>query len=194
MVESRVDGTNLEAGLRPQSSAKAVADRLPLTKKTSRQDLRAVLTIHHWTDRAVGLTELRRVARRRIVVFTWLPERFATFWLNNYLPRIDASPTVSVESIAEWLPSTRITVTPVPIPHDCTDGFAGAHWRRPHAYLDAEVRAGISSFAMADAAALQPGLDLLSRDLTTGKWYSDNAHLLHLEVLDLGYVITTVQW
>jgi len=33
---------------------------------------------------------------------------------------------------------------------------------------------------MADAAALQPGLDLLSRDLTTGKWYFDNVHLLHL--------------
>ena len=28
-------------------------------------------------------------------------------------------------------------VVDVPIPHDCLDGFLGAFWRRPEAYLDA---------------------------------------------------------
>ena len=36
---------------------------------------------------------------------------------------------------------------PVPIPHDCVDGLLGAYWRRPEAYLNAEIRSGISSFA-----------------------------------------------
>jgi hypothetical protein len=38
------------------------------------------------------------------------------------------------------------------IPHDCADGFYGAFWRRPAAYLDPSIRAGISVFA-----ALDPG-------------------------------------
>ena len=40
-----------------------------------------------------------------------------------------------------------IEVHPLPIPHDCTDGFLGAYWRRPHAYLDPAVRGAISSFS-----------------------------------------------
>jgi hypothetical protein len=35
----------------------------------------------------------------------------------------------------------------VPIPHDCIDGFHGAFWRRPEAYLDPRVRSGISTYA-----------------------------------------------
>jgi hypothetical protein len=30
----------------------------------------------------------------------------------------------------------------VPIPADCVDGFTGAFWRRPHAYLDPSVIGG----------------------------------------------------
>src|SRR5262247_1316455 len=33
----------------------------------------AVLTVHHWPDRARGLDELARVARERVVVVTWDP-------------------------------------------------------------------------------------------------------------------------
>jgi hypothetical protein len=32
----------------------------------------------------------------------------------------------------------------VPIAHDCIDGYYGAFWRHPSAYLDLSVRAGIS--------------------------------------------------
>ena len=51
MVESRVDGPNIEARLLSEGSAEAVADRLPFAQKTSRQDvatwvLRAVLNQH----------------------------------------------------------------------------------------------------------------------------------------------------
>ena len=40
--------------------------------------------------------------------------------------------------------AAAVRVEPVPIPHDCTDGFLHAFWRRPHAYLDPVVRANIS--------------------------------------------------
>src|SRR3989442_12812213 len=41
----------------------------------------------------------------------------------------------------------RVDVHTLPIPHDCVDGFLGAYWRRPHAYLDASVRGAISTFS-----------------------------------------------
>ena len=37
----------------------------------------AALTVHHWRDRAAGLTELRRVARQRVVILPALLVLFA---------------------------------------------------------------------------------------------------------------------
>ncbi len=77
----------------------------------------------------------------------------------------------------------------MPIPHDCVDGFGAAHWRRPEAYLDPDVRAGISFFARASAEDLQPDLDRLADDLRTGRWHADHADLLGLDSLDVGYCL-----
>ena len=77
----------------------------------------------------------------------------------------------------------------MPIPHDCVDGFGAAYWRRPEAYLDPSIRAGISFFARATEDELRPGLDRLADDLRTGRWYSANAYLLNLESLDVGYCL-----
>jgi hypothetical protein len=62
-----------------------------------------------------------------------------------------------------------------------------AYWRRPAAYLDAEVRAGISVFSLLPPEQVEEGLARLSADLHTGEWYRRNAALLGLEELDLGY-------
>lgn len=75
-------------------------------------------------------------------------------------------------------------VTPVPVPHDCTDGFLGAYWRRPHIYLDSLARSSMSSFARIDAG---DGLRRLASDLDSGVWHKRNAELLDLEALDVGY-------
>ncbi|HEV2873963.1 MAG TPA: hypothetical protein VGW14_02345, partial [Thermoleophilaceae bacterium] len=75
----------------------------------------------------------------------------------------------------------------VPIPHDCTDGFFHAYWRRPEAYLDPRVRAGISVFARLTPEEVDDGLGRLSADLENGEWQRRNAALLGLEELDLGY-------
>jgi ubiquinone/menaquinone biosynthesis C-methylase UbiE len=46
----------------------------------------AVLTDHHWPDRCAGLRELRRVARRAVVL-TFDPAYTDAFWLvAEYLP------------------------------------------------------------------------------------------------------------
>lgn len=47
----------------------------------------AVMTIHHWGDVPRGVAELRRVARRRVVVFTGDPRVAYESWLTrDYLP------------------------------------------------------------------------------------------------------------
>ena len=75
----------------------------------------------------------------------------------------------------------------VPIPADCRDGFYGAHWRRPEAYLDPVVRAGISTMAKRAPGELDAGLARLADDLRTGAWAERHADLLALDELDLGY-------
>ena len=78
-------------------------------------------------------------------------------------------------------------MTAVPVPHDCRDGFYGAYWRRPDAYLDPEVRAGISVLASRTPEELAPGLERLRADLESGAWAEQHADLLEREELDLGY-------
>jgi hypothetical protein len=73
----------------------------------------------------------------------------------------------------------------VPIPHDCTDGFLGAYWRRPRAYLNARVRSAISAFSM--LSDVETGLARLRDDLASGEWHRRYGSLLDLQALDLGY-------
>jgi SAM-dependent methyltransferase len=173
---------------RPAGSAPVVqadAARLPFRDGAFGAAL-AVLTVHHWADRPSGLAELGRVARGPVVILTWDPSA-AGFWLvRDYFPdlmAIDRRIFPSIEEIGRSLGPTD--VQPVRIPHDCTDGFLGAYWRRPHAYLDPGVRAAISTFSKLDDA--RPGLANLRADLESGAWASRNADLLDRLDLDLGY-------
>ena len=84
-----------------------------------------------------------------------------------------------------------MTVETVPVPHDCADGFLGAYWRRPEAYLDPVVQQGISSFVELGPAALAPHLARLAADLESGEWRRRYARLLELDEMDLAYRIVT---
>ncbi|MFF3552790.1 hypothetical protein ACWD4V_04890 [Streptomyces tsukubensis] len=149
----------------------------------------ALLTVHHWSDLEAGIGELLRIARRRIVVLTFDQDVSRGFWLlDEYLPEaaaVEDTRAVPVERLAALLGGARIET--VPVPHDCTDGFLAAFWRRPEAYLDPEVRAGISLLAQTGDEILQPGLDRLSDDLGSGRWHRRHADLLDREALDAGY-------
>src|SRR5881296_239539 len=75
----------------------------------------------------------------------------------------------------------------LPIPHDCSDGFLGAYWRRPRAYLDAGVRSAISTFTKLRDS--EPGLVRLRKDIEDGTWERRYGHILNEGELDLGYRI-----
>jgi SAM-dependent methyltransferase len=146
----------------------------------------AVLTVHHWPDRAQGLAELRRVARARVVILTWEPGA-APFWLTeDYFPELVAADRGIFPTRAELARHLGpVELRPLPIPHDCVDGFLGAYWRRPRAYLDAAVRGAISTFSK--LPDVKPGLDRLRRDLDDGAWARRHASLMARDTLDLGY-------
>jgi SAM-dependent methyltransferase len=147
----------------------------------------AVLSDHHWSDQAKGLAEMRRVARRR-VLFTWEGSTALDSWLvRDYFPGFSrfSREARDLRLMLERLGGGRIE--PVPIPHDCIDGFFHAYWRRPEAYLEEEVRAGISVFSLLPPEEVAAGLKRLRADLGSGEWRRRNAALLGLEELDLGY-------
>ena len=83
-------------------------------------------------------------------------------------------------------------VLPVLIPCDCRDGFHGAFWRRPEAYLDPRVRAAISTYAEMPAQERDQGLERLCADIESGRWAADHRDLLDLDELDLGYRLIVV--
>ncbi|HEY7801272.1 MAG TPA: methyltransferase domain-containing protein [Dehalococcoidia bacterium] len=184
-----LEPSRLMSGQRPRGAAsavQAVAQALPL-RDFSFDAAMAVLTVHHWPDPAQGLAEMRRVARRQVVA-TWDPAVVGEFWLvRDYLPEIivreRALPTV--RDIAARLEVRQTLV--LPVPHDCSDGFMGAYWRRPQAYLDADVRASISALALLEPAVILPAMARLVDDLRSGAWHEKYAHLLELSELDLGY-------
>ena len=151
----------------------------------------AILTVHHWPDQWLGLSELRRVARERIVVLTW-DRTSPGFWLTDYFPeildidrRIFPAPVDFEETLG------TVSVEPVPIPHDCTDGFLGAYWCRPGAYLDERVRSAISTFSK--LSGVGPALERLSADLESGEWDRRYGELLTKTELDLGYRLIIAQ-
>jgi SAM-dependent methyltransferase len=175
---------------RPPDSAPAVracAEALPFPDRAFDAVL-AVLTLHHWADCAGGLAECARVARERIVLLTWDPEADAFWLLRDYLPALveaDRRQFPPMASYAEAFgPGARVEVAAVPVPPDCVDGFLGAYWARPAAYLDPAVRAGISSFALPGSEA---GLERLRGDLASGAWQARYGHLLEADAQDLGY-------
>jgi SAM-dependent methyltransferase len=174
---------------RPAGAAPAVqaaAEALPF-EDGSFDAAMAVLTIHHWTDWRRGIEELHRVARR-LVVFSWDATFARRLWVTqDYFPFVAGEESV-FPSLADQAGAVRATrVTAVPIPWDCEDGFYGAYWRRPHAYLDPDVRAGVSVLASRTPEELAPGLARLEEDLRTGAWEERHADLLERDELDLGY-------
>ena len=62
-----------------------------------------------------------------------------------------------------------------------------ADWRRPSVYLDAGVRAGISSLAQLGDAVTARGVQQLRADLESGAWQQRNEDVLALDEYDGGY-------
>jgi SAM-dependent methyltransferase len=163
------------AGAAPALEARAEA--LPFGDDTFDAAM-ACVTIHHWEPPETGLTELRRVSRGPVVVFTFeldaLPD-----WQLEYLHEglIKERPRFPViDDVAAALGGlTR--VEQIPTPSDCADGFFEAFWNRPEELLDPEVRAAQSMWALLEPDVEQRIVARLAAGLDSGAWDAEHGHL-----------------
>jgi len=187
-----------------EPSAEMISQRLPSSAKAyqgSAEDTpfaddqfdaaMAVLTVHHWSNIEAGLREMRRVTKGPLVILTFDPES-VYFWLADYIPQIielDQPIMPKLSAFDRILGKTEVKI--IPVPRDCTDGFLGAYWQRPHAYLDPQVRSAISTFSKLDN--ITNALTKLEQDLASGVWEERYGHLTALENLDVGYRLVVAQ-
>jgi SAM-dependent methyltransferase len=146
-----------------------------------------ILSIHHWDDPARGVTEMRRVARRRIVVLTYDPDYVLHWWLGEYAPQIaadDAERFPPLDGLLGWLGGGSVET--IEVPADCTDLFLGALWARPELVLADEIRASTSGFARMDGAQERTAIAKLRDDLESGAWDERHGHLREADQLDVG--------
>lgn len=180
MIRQRQNKTNVVQGS---------AEALPFKDAVFDSSL-AILTTHHWSNLTQGLNECARTSKRQFTILTWDPES-PGFWLTQeYFPEIlefDRSAFASMEQLRRCL--GKIKVQNVPIPGDCVDGFMGAYWRRPEAYLNDQVRSGMSSFSR--IATSLDAIERLEADLKSGAWERAYGNLLAQESADLGYRLIT---
>lgn len=154
-----------------RAAVDAVAEDLPFPDDSFDAAM-ASFTIHQWRDLDRGLRELRRVSRGPVVILTADRAALADFWLIDYVPELVRAEQARVPETAhlqEVLGGTS-TVTAVPIPLDCVDGFSEAFYGRPERLLDASVRQAQSSWKFVAPDVAAGALQRLRADLESGEW------------------------
>jgi SAM-dependent methyltransferase len=132
----------------------------------------AVLTVHHWKDRARCLREVRRVTRGPVVIMTFDPDAPTAFWMSDYAPELAAverqryGPLASVTAPL----GGDVRVEPIDVPRDCSDGFQVAYYARPEAFLDPRVRRSQSAWSFLPPGVEERIVAALAGDLRSGRW------------------------
>ena len=175
---------------RPAGAAPAlegVAEALPLAAQSVDAAM-GIFTIHHWDDLAAGLAEMRRVARKRIVLLTIDAEVNAQSWtLAEYFPeamRAEEEKMPTMGALEALLPGAEIEA--VPMPSRCQDEFTSALWDRPEMFLDPAVLRGSSLWHSLPPEVIERGQARLRADLESGRWDERHGHLRTLPELDIG--------
>jgi hypothetical protein len=108
-----------------------------------------------------------------------LPFDDDSFWMHEYVPEVFATESArdpGIDRVAAIL-GGEVTVTEVPIPIDCVDGFVEAFYARPEALLDPSVRRAQSAWAFVDPQIVERGLARLRAALASGEWDERHGHL-----------------
>jgi SAM-dependent methyltransferase len=156
----------------------AVAEDLPFADGSFDAAM-AMITIHQWSDCDRGLRELRRVSRGPVVVLTFDGDALDTLWLAEYAPELieaERRRYPAIEHVRRVLGGAT-TLTPVPIPIDCVDGFTEAFYGRPERFLEKSVRRGQSAWGFVDDEAESRAIERLRADLESGAWDRRYGHL-----------------
>ena len=169
------------------------AEEIPLHDK-SVDGVISIFAFHHFKSPDKAAREMDRICQTGpIVLFTFDPWRIPRPWIGDYFPGIwneayNVFPPLSeVESLFANITARKSLTSKYELPHDLQDNFLAAGWRRPEIYLDPEIRACMSGFALADQNEVETGVRQLQRDLETGDWDKKYGHLREAEHFDAGY-------
>jgi SAM-dependent methyltransferase len=170
----------------------AVAENLPFADGSFDAAM-TTFSVHQWSDLGAGLAELRRVTRGPVAVLTCDPALLRRFWLDEYAPEVIATEASRYPSIADLTEGLggRATVTPVPIPIDCSDGFNEAYYARPEGLLDPAARLACSAWSFVGPSVHDRFTETLGRDLADGTWDRRYGHLRDEPVFNGSLVIVS---
>lgn len=164
-----------------------VAEALPLDDQSVDAAM-AIFTVHHWSDLDAGLAEMRRVARKRIVLLTIDAAKNAEIWtLAEYFPEamaLEEETMPSIASLEASLPGARIEA--VPMPNRCRDEFTSALWDRPEMFLEPATLRASSLWHRLAPEVITRGQERLRADLESGRWDEVHGRLRTLPKLDIG--------
>jgi SAM-dependent methyltransferase len=187
-----IEPSDTMARQRPAHLAPAIrasAGNLPL-RDASVDAAITILSLHHWDEeREKGVREMRRVARRTVVILTYDPRVSGEMWLmKDYFPEVaelDHRIFPLPERIIEWLGGKAATFT-VPITFDTPDWHLGSFWAHPERVLDEDARNATSGFARAAPDVVKRVVAAVRRDLDDGTWDARYGHLRQLREYDGG--------
>ena len=137
----------------------------------------ATFTFHHWTDKRKGLDEMHRVLKpgARLVFLSFTPEQMRGYWLYHYFPEMiqrswELVPGIGgMEKLLNESGFQQVTTEKYFVQDDLQDHFLYSNKYRPEAYLDEDIRKGISSFAaFSTPGEVAAGLKALEADIETG--------------------------
>ena len=159
---------------RPPQLARAIdatAEDLPFPDDSFDAALASV-TIHQWRDLDRGLREIRRVAVGPVVILTFDPVSLRQFWLTGYAPELMQHECGRMPDIGRVVAALggRVSVDPVPLRADCTDGFAEAFFGRPEAFLDERVRRSQSAWGFVGPSVEARSVEALRAAIEDGSW------------------------
>ncbi len=146
----------------------------------------STFSVHQWSDLDGGLAEMRRVTKGPVLILSCDPAALRDTWLYEYAPEmidVEARRYPSMDRICARLGS-HVSVLPVPIPLNCTDGFSEAYYGRPERLLDPGARRANSAWSFVDSSAEARFVDKLRNDLTAGVWNQKYGPLRHLSFFE----------
>jgi ubiquinone/menaquinone biosynthesis C-methylase UbiE len=176
------------------------AEDIPLTDG-SVDGVVCILAMHHFSNLEKAVREMNRITKTGALVFLTFDPRVGelgkNFWLADYFPvyrEFDFRLFPAIHEVAELIENSseslrkrNVEISDFLLPHDLTDMFAAAGWRRPEIYLDADVRANISALALADQNEVEKSVVRLKEDLESGRWDEKYGVIRELDVIDVGY-------
>jgi SAM-dependent methyltransferase len=175
-------------------AVRATADNLPLHDRSVDAAM-TVLSLHHWhPNQHAGIQEMRRVARKRIVIVTIDPRISGRMWLMaDYLKEVAALDFETFplpETICRWLDCpTDIEI--LPINRNTPDHTLLSFWAHPERVLDPLARAATSGFARQSEGVVQRVVSAIKRDLDNGTWDERYGFLRGLHEFDAGLRLIT---